>query len=100
MAVSWLSSISNKLAPTDNLANSEEPDNLSSGNANESYFLAIHVPYSCQERLWSGYVVTEQGGITDSVDHGLIERLEGGQRSAYLSQFVALECIAKEKQRR
>lgn len=81
-----LAPVTDKVETTDDLANSEETDDLSGGDTGEGHLLGAGVADAGQEVLGGGQVL-DSGGVLGGVDQGLEVGLEGGN-------------VAKEKEER
>jgi hypothetical protein len=65
-------SVSNEVAATNDLADGEETDHLSGGNADESQFLVAHVANPIDKGLRRREEVPELGGVAERIDQRLV----------------------------
>lgn len=74
--------VSDKVHPTDDFANGEESNDLSSSYSSESNLLLVGVTDACHNALSRRKVeVLDRSGIASSIDKRLEVGLEGGQVS-------------------
>lgn len=79
-----LSTVANNVHATNDLTNSEETNDLSSGDTGQSQLLGASVADTGQEVLGRGEVEGLEGGrVLGDVDQRLEVRLEGGNVARY-----------------
>lgn len=80
MTVSRLSPVAHDVASSNDLANSEESEDLSGSHTIESQLLLVGVAQTAEKGLGGGDVhVAKVGGVADNVDDGLEVGLESSQ---------------------
>lgn len=87
-----LAPVTNNVHATNHLPNSEETNNLSSGDTSKGHLLGAGVTDAGQEVLRRGEVeVLDGGGVAEDVDQGLEVGLEGGQGTTCQLLAAAVE---------
>jgi hypothetical protein len=87
VAVIGVAPVADNVHSTDHLADSEETDNLSGGNASKSKLLLVGIANSGNDIL--GREVLEVGGVASSVNQRLEVSLEGSQ----VANMKSVDCV-------